>query len=54
MKTVKDDSPMSRDATPPPPGWTQDPDSPQDEPAVTAPAEPEHQIIEEPGYGHGV
>ena len=54
MKTVTEDHPMSWETPAPAQARQDEPASPQEEPASAAGDDPEHQTIEEPGYGHGV
>ena len=54
MKTALQDEPMSANDSNPPEVWPREPDQPEREPACPAPDDEQGQMLEEPGYGHGV
>jgi hypothetical protein len=54
MKTAREDHPTPPEDAPPPQVWPEEPAGVREGTASAAPDEPEHQTIEEPGYGHGV
>lgn len=54
MKTAREDDPTPQENATPPEVWPEEPAGLHEGAAAAAPDDPEHQALEEPGYGHGV
>jgi hypothetical protein len=54
METAREDHPTPQEDATPPEEWPEESAGRHEETVSSAPDGPEHQTIEEPGYGHGV